>query len=94
MVSQSIGYGIERDWHLAIGLAGNDRDSTAPGYRVANMVAVIPTVSQKHFGCGKVFIDQHIEAFEIGDFTSCYFRPDGQSVSVGNEVDLGREATF
>lgn len=94
LVSQSVGYGIERDWHLAIGFAGNDRRSTAICYCVADMIAIIATVSQKHLGGRKVAIDQSIEAFEIRDFASRYFCPDRQSVSVGNEVDLGRKATF
>ena len=58
------------------------------------MITVVATVSEKHFGGGQVLIDQGVKAFEIRDFTSTYFRPDRQSVSVGNEVDLGREATF
>ena len=31
---------------------------------------------------------------EIGDLSACHFRPDREALSVRNEVDFGREATF
>ena len=58
------------------------------------MVAIVAPVCDDHFGLRQVFIYQRIEAFEVRDFTAAYFRPDKQAVSVGNEVDLGREATW
>jgi len=58
------------------------------------VVTVIATVSQKHFGIWQIIIDQSIKALEIRDFTAGYLSPDRESVSVGNEVDLGRKATF
>ena len=60
----------------------------------ADMVAVITTVGKKHFGFGQLVINQGIKTFEVRDFAAAYLRPDRQSVSVGNEVDLGRKATF
>jgi hypothetical protein len=58
------------------------------------MVAVITPVGQEHAGGWQIIIDQRIEAFEVRDLTAGYFRPDREAVSVGNEVDFGREATF
>ena len=58
------------------------------------MIAVVAPVGDEHSGFRKVIIDQRIEPLEVGDFAATYLRPDRQSVSVGNEVDLGREATF
>jgi len=58
------------------------------------VVTVIAAVSQKHFGIRQIIIDQSIKALKIRDFTAGYLSPDRESVSVGNEVDLGRKATF
>tara|TARA_R110000824_G_scaffold401149_3_gene611008 strand:- start:15143 stop:15319 length:177 start_codon:yes stop_codon:yes gene_type:complete len=58
------------------------------------VVTVIAAVGQKHFGIGQIIIDQNIKALEIRDLTAGYLSPDRKSVSVGNEVDLGRKATF
>jgi len=43
---------------------------------------------------GQVIIHKDVKALVITDFTAGHFRPDRQSVSVGNEMDLSREATF
>ena len=93
-VSQGVGNAVDEDLLLAIDLARNDGRAATPGNHVADMIAVIATVGDEHFGFGKIVINKCIEAFEVGDFTTAYLRPDRQSVSVGNEVDLGREATF
>jgi len=58
------------------------------------MVTIVTATNQKHFGLRKISTDQRIKAFEFGDFASCYFRPDRESVKLGNEADFGREATF
>jgi len=80
--------------YSSIGFAGDNRCPAAFYDDASNMVAVITTVGQEDFGVGKVSVDQRIKAFEVRDFPAGYFRPDRQTVSVGNEVDLGREATF
>lgn len=43
------------------------------------------------FCFSQIVIEQRIKAFEVRDITAAYLRPDRQSVSVGDEVDLGRE---
>lgn len=58
------------------------------------MIAVVAPVSDEHSGFWKIIVDQCIEPFEVRNLAATYFCPDRQSVSVGNEVDLGREATF
>ena len=93
-VSQSICDGIKLDWDFAIGLAWNDRRSAAVSDCCADVVTVIAAVSQKHFGIRQIIIDQSIKALEIRDLTAGYLSPDRKAVSVGNEVDLGRKATF
>jgi hypothetical protein len=93
-VSQGVCNTIDEDGLLAIGLAGNDRCSATPGNHLPDVIAVIAAVGNEHPGRRKVVIHEHVEAFEVGDFTTAYLRPDRQSVSVGNEVDFGREATF
>ena len=83
-----------RDRLFAVGLGRDDSCSAALGDRCPDMIAVIAPVGQKHASGWQIIIDQRIEALEVGDFTACHFRPDREAVSVGNEVDLGREATF
>lgn len=83
-----------RDGFFAVGLGRDDRCAAALSDRGSDMVAVITPVSQEHASRWQVMIDQRIEALEVGDLTAGYFRPDREAVSVGNEVDLGREATF
>ena len=58
------------------------------------MSTVITAVCQEHASRWQVIIDQNIEALEVGDLAAGYLRPDREAVSVGNEVDFGREATF
>jgi hypothetical protein len=58
------------------------------------MVAVVAPVGQEHASRRQIIVDQRIEALEVGDLAAGYFRPDREAVSVGNEVDFGREATF
>lgn len=82
------------DWLFAIGLSWDHRCSTALSDSVANMIAVIASVGQEHAGGGQIIIDQRIKALEVGDLAAGYGRPDREAVSVGNEVDFGREATF
>lgn len=77
-----------------VDLAGNNGCSASLFDPAANVIAVVSTIRDEYFRLGKIIIDQRIEAFEIRHFTAAYLRPDRQSVSVGNEVDLGREATF
>lgn len=83
-----------RHWLFAIGLGRDHGCSTALGDRGPGMVAVIAPVGQEHASCWQIIIDQRIEAFEVGNLAAGYFRPDREPVSVGNEVDFGREATF
>lgn len=83
-----------RDGFFAIGLGWDHWCSAAPGDRCPDMIAVIAPVGQEHASRWQVIIDQRIEALEVGNLTSRYFRPDREAVSVGNEVDLGREATL
>ena len=93
-VSQGVGDAIDVNRLLAIDLAWNNGCAATPGNYVADVIAVIAAVGNEHLGFGKIVINECIEAFEVGDFTIAYLRPDRQSVRIGNEVDLGREATF
>ena len=93
-VSEGVGDGIDRNSLFPVDLAGDDGSATTPCDHRADVIAVIATVGNEHPGFRQVLIDQCIEAFEVGNFAAAYLRPDRQSVSVGNEVDLGREATF
>lgn len=93
-ISQGVCDGIDEDRFVAVGLAGNDGRAAALFDDLADVIAVITTIRDEHFGFGKIIIDQCVEAFEVRDLATAYLRPDRQSVSVGNEVDLGRKATF
>lgn len=93
-VSQGVGDAIYKDRFFPIDLTGNDGGATTLGNDIANVVAVVATVGNEHLGFEKVVIHERIEPFEIKDFPTTHLRPDRQSVSIRNEVDLGREATF
>jgi hypothetical protein len=93
-VPQCVGDGLEEDGFFAIDLAGYDRGAPALSDDRTDVIAVVAPVGDEHSGFGQIGIDQRIEPFEVGHFTTAYLRPDRQSVSVGNEVDLGREATL
>ena len=79
---------------FAIGFGGDHRCSATLGDRASDMIAVIAAISEEHPSRRQIIIDQNIKALEVGHFAAGYFRPDREAVSVGNEVDLGREATF
>lgn len=53
------------DWYFAIGLARDDRRSAAISYRVANVIAVVTAISQKHVGLRQIIIDLSIKALEV-----------------------------
>jgi len=79
---------------LSVGFGRDHGCSTALGDHASDVVAVIASVGEEHASDRQIIIDQRIEALEVGDFTAGHFRPDRQAVSIGNEVDFGREATF
>lgn len=83
-----------RDGFFAVGLGRDDRCSATLGDCFADMIAVVSPVSQEHASGWQIIINQRIEALEVGHLSAGHFRPDREAVSVGNEVDLGREATF
>ena len=61
---------------------------------MAYVITVVAAIRDENPRFRKIAIDEYIESLEVGNFAATYLRPDRQSVSVGNEVDLGREATF
>ena len=83
-----------RDRLFAIGLGRDHRCSATLGNRFADVITVITAICQEHASSWQLIIDQNIEALKVGDLAAGYFRPDREAVSVGNEVDFGREATF
>ena len=83
-----------RDRFFAISFGRDYRCSATVGNRFADMITVMTAICQEHAGCRQIIIDQNIEALEVGDLAAGYFRPNRQAVSVGNELDFGREATF
>lgn len=93
-VSEGVGDAVDADGLLSIGLAGDDRRSAALADHVADAVAVISLVGDDHLGRWQVLVDEGVEALEVGDLAAAHLRPDREAVSVGNEVNLGRETTF
>lgn len=83
-----------RDRLFAIGLGRDHWCSATLSDRFADMVAIIAPVGQEYASGWQIIIDQRIKALEVGNLTAGYFRPDREAVSVANEVDFGREATF
>lgn len=93
-VPQCVDYGLEEGGFFAIDLARYDRGAPTLSDDLTDVIAVIAPVSDEHSGFGQIGIDQRIKPFEVRHFSTAYLRPDRQSVSVGNEMDLGREATL
>lgn len=93
-VSQRVGDGVVGYWLFAVGLGRDHRRSATQCNGFADMIAVIAPVGQEYARGWQIIIDQRIEALEVGDLAAGCFRPDREAVSVGNEVNFGREATF
>ncbi len=93
-VSQGVCDAINKDRFFPIDLAGNDGRATTLSNDTTNVIAVVATVGNEHPGSWKIVINERIKPFEVRDFAATYLRPDRQSMCIGNEVDLGREATF
>ena len=71
-----------RDGFFAISLGWDHWCSAALEDRCPDMIAFITPVGQEHASRWQVIIDQRIQAFEVGYFTSRKFRPDREAVSV------------
>ena len=93
-MSQGVCYRVQRDWLFTVCLSRDHGSSTALGDRVPDMITVIASIRQEHFGAWQVVIHKSIKAFEVGDLSTGYFRSYREAVSVGNEMDFGCEATF
>ncbi len=93
-VPQGVGDCLDEDRFFTVDLARYDRCTATLLDDMANVVAIVAAVGDEHSGFRKILIDQCIETLEVGHFAAAYLRSDRQSVSVGNEMDLGRKATF
>ena len=64
-VPQGLCDGIDGNWFPAGDFAGDDGCAAALFDDTADVVAVVATVGNDHFGFGKIVVAQRIEAFEI-----------------------------
>ena len=62
--------------------------------RVADVVGIVSFVCDKDFGPRRVGVVKDVKAFVIRYFATGYFCFQRQAGRVGDEVDLGRKATF
>lgn len=94
LVSEGIHEAINRDRLFAICSAGNDGRSAAFFDVVADVIGIITTIRDEDLGSGQIGIGEHVIALVVGDFATGDLRLDRQAPGIGNQMNLGREATF
>ena len=94
LISQSIYEAINRDRLSAICSAGNDGRSAARLDVIADVIGIITTVGDEDLGGGQISIGQNVITLVVRDFAAGDFGPDRQAPGIGDQMNLGREATF
>ena len=94
LVSKGIDKPIDCNNLLSVGPGRNDRCSTTPFYSGADVIGVITLIGNEDFCSGQVAINKNIIAFIVGHFPAGDFCSDRKSHGVGDQMNLGRKATF
>lgn len=94
LIAQRVDKIIDGDWMFPVGSAWNDRRATMFFYCLSDMIGIIPLVGDENLRRWKIALHQGVKAFVIRDFTSGDFGSHGQAIGVGDQMNLGREATF
>ena len=94
LIAQSIDIAINRFWIFPVRARWNDRTATVLSNGVANMVWIVSFVCDEDFGIRSIGIVDDVKAFVIRHFAAGYLCSQRQAGCVGDEVDLGRKATF
>ncbi|TCT35179.1 hypothetical protein EDC90_10281 [Martelella mediterranea] len=94
LVSEGIHEAIDGDRLFAICSAGNDGCSAARLGVVADVIGIVSAVRDQNPGFGQVLIDEHVIALVVRDFAASDLGPDRQAPGIGDQMNLGREATF
>ena len=94
MVSQGICDAVEGFLRLAVRPSGNDPRSALGGDGVADLIGVVSLVGDEDFRRWEGIKAQQVEALVVGDFAAADLSLHRQAVSVGDQMDFRREATF
>ena len=94
LVAQGIDGAIDRDLLLAVRTCRNDRRTAASCHRFPDSIGIVALVSDDHLCLWRVLIQQGIEPFVVGHFATADLGPQGQALGVGDQMNLGREATL
>ena len=94
LVSKGINEAVNGDRLFAICPSGNDGRSATLFDVVADVIGIITTIRDKDLGLGQIGIDQDVIALVVRDLAACDLRPDRQAPGIGDQMNLGREATF
>lgn len=93
-VAQCVDEAVSFDRLLAVLFARNDRRSAPFSHVVADAVAVIAPVGDGEFAWWQVCIGKQVITFVVRDFSAGDFGAHRQAVPVGDQMNLGRKATF
>ncbi len=91
---KSIDETINRDRLFAICSAGNDGRSAALFDVVADVVRIITTVRDEDLGTGQIGTGEDVISLVVGDVAASNLCPDWQAPGIGNQMNLGRDATY
>jgi hypothetical protein len=94
LVSEGIHEAINRDRLFAICSTGDDGRSAAFFDVVADVIGIITTIRDEDLGTGQIGIGEDVISLVVGDFATGDLRPDRQAPGIGDQMNLGREATF
>lgn len=94
LVSKGIDKPIDCNDLLSVGPGRNDRCSATPFYSGADVIGVITLVGNEDLCSGQVAINKSVIAFIVGHFPAGDLCSDRESRGVGDQMNLGRKATF
>ena len=94
LVSEGIHEAVDRYRLFSVCPAGNDGCSAARLCVVADVVRIVSAIRDQNLGSRQIRIDEHVIALVIGYFAAGDLGPDRQTPGIGNQMNLGREATF
>ena len=94
LISEGIHEAVDRYRLLSVCPAGDDGCSAARLGVVADVIGIVSAVRDQNLGSGQILIDEHVIALVIGYFAAGDLGSNRQTPSIGDQMNLGREATF
>jgi hypothetical protein len=94
LVSQSINMSIKGNYLFAVSPSWNDRRTTLIDDVLANVIRIIAAIRNEHLGRGQFTIAKQVKALVVGNLTPGDLSPHGKAKGIGDQMYLGRKATF